>query len=129
MTTTLSKMNLNVMPPKPPYTLNIITNKLQSYNERINRINTFMPENVRNDNIKYELLAIIFECKDYHNDMEKYEPKNFDIKVQIVSLCFNVKALYEKIFDKNRDTFWLTDEETDEMKKIFRKNYKGIMNL
>jgi cobalamin-dependent methionine synthase I len=129
MTTTLSKMNLNVMPPKPPYTLNIITNKLQSYNERINRINTFMPENVRNDNIKYELLAIIFECKDYHNDMEKYEPKNFDIKVQIVSLCFNVNALYEKIFDKNRDTFWLTDEETDEMKKIFRKNYKGIMNL
>jgi len=129
MTTTLSKMNLNVMPPKPPYTLNIITNKLQSYNERINRINTFMPENVRNDNIKYELLAIIFECKDYHNDMEKYEPKNFDIKVKIVSLCFNVNALYEKIFDKNRDTFWLTDEETDEMKKIFRKNYKGIMNL
>jgi cobalamin-dependent methionine synthase I len=129
MTTTLSKMNLNVMPPKPPYTLNIITNKLQSYNERINRINTFMPENVRNDNIKYELLAIIFECKDYHNDMEKYEPKNFDIKVQIVSLCFNVNALYEKIFDKNRDTFWLTDEDTDEMKKIFRKNYKGIMNL
>ena len=124
MTTTLSKMNLNVMPPKPPYTLNIITNKLQSYNERINRINTFMPENVRNDNIKYELLAIIFECKDYHNDMEKYEPKNFDIKVQIVSLCFNVNALYEKIFDKNRDTFWLTDEETDEMKKIYRKNYK-----
>ena len=117
------------MPPKPPYTLNIITNKLQSYNERINRINTFMPENVRNDNIKYELLAIIFECKDYHNDMEKYEPKNFDIKVKIVSLCFNVNALYEKIFDKNRDTFWLTDEETDEMKKIFRKNYKGIMNL
>ena len=53
----------------------------------------------------------------------------FDIKVQIVSLCFNVNALYEKIFDKNRDTFWLTDEETDEMKKIFRKNYKGIMNL
>lgn len=129
MTTTLSKMNLNVMPPKPPYTLNIITNKLQSYNERINRINTFMAENVRNDNIKYELLAIIFECKDYHNDMEKYEPKNFDIKVQIVSLCFNVNALYEKIFDKNRDTFWLTDDETDEMKKIFRKNYKGIMNL
>jgi len=129
MTTTLSKMNLNIMPRKPPYTLNIITNKLQSYNERINRINTFMPENVRNDNIKYELLAIIFECKDYHNDMEKYEPKNFDIKVQIVSLCFNVNALYEKIFDKNRDTFWLTDEETDEMKKIFRKNYKGIMNL
>jgi cobalamin-dependent methionine synthase I len=129
MTTTLSKMNLNIMPRKPPYTLNIITNKLQSYNERINRINTFMPENVRNDNIKYELLAIIFECKDYQNDMEKYEPKNFDIKVQIVSLCFNVNALYEKIFDKNRDTFWLTDEETDEMKKIFRKNYKGIMNL
>ena len=56
MTTTLSKMNLNVMPPKPPYTLEIVNNRLENYNERINRINTFMPENVRNDNIKYELL-------------------------------------------------------------------------
>lgn len=129
MTTTLSKMNLNVMPPKPPYTLEIVNNRLENYNERINRINTFMPENVRNDNIKYELLSIIFACKDYNDDMEKYEPKNFDIKVQIVSLCFNINTLYEKIFDKHRDTFWLTEEETDEMKKIFRKNYRGVINL
>lgn len=129
MTTTLSKMNLNVMPPKPPYTLEIVNNRLENYNERINRINTFIPENVRNDNIKYELLSIIFACKDYNDDMEKYEPKNFDIKVQIVSLCFNINTLYEKIFDKHRDTFWLTEEETDEMKKIFRKNYRGVINL
>lgn len=129
MTTTLYNMNLNVMPPKPPYTLEIVTNKLQKYNDRIDRINTFMPENVRNDNIKYELLSIIFECKEYNDDMEKYEPKNFDIKVQIVSLCFNINTLYEKIFDIHRDKFWLTEEETNEMKKIFRKNYRGVINL
>lgn len=122
-------MNLNVMPPKPPYTLEIVTNKLQKYNDRIDRINTFIPENVRNDNIKYELFSIIFECKEYNDDMEKYEPKNFDIKVQIVSLCFNINTLYEKIFDIHRDKFWLTDEETNEMKKIFRKNYRGVINL
>ena len=61
--------------------------------------------------------------------MEKYEPKNFDIKVQIVSLCFNINTLYEKIFDIHRDKFWLTEEETNEMKKIFRKNYRGVINL
>jgi len=129
MTTTLYNMNLNVMPPKPPYTLEIITNKLEKYNDRINKINTFIPENVRNDNIKYELFSIIFACKDYNDDMEKYEPKNFDIKVQIVSLCFNINTLYEKIFDKHRDKFWLTDEEIHEMKKIYRKISGGVINL
>jgi hypothetical protein len=129
MTTTLYKMNLNVMPPKPAYTLDIVMLRLKYFNNRIDNLRTVKIEDLMNNNIKYELLSIINSCKDYNDDMEKYESKNFDIKFQIVSLCFNVNTLYEKIFNHIRDKMWLTDEEINEMKKIYRRKNGGIINL
>jgi len=106
-------------PPRPHYTLNIVLKRLKNFNDRLTKLNEYSSTQLENSSIKFELLSMIDSSKNYYDDMEKMESKNFDIKVKIISTCFNASNLLDRIFRTRRVDFWLSGQEVQELRSIW----------
>ena len=115
----IGKENDVPFPPRPKYTLDIVLRKIKSFNDRLSKLNEYSSSQLQNSSIKFELLSMIDSSKNYYDDMEKMESKNFEIKVKIISTCFNASNLIERIFNTQRVDFWLSNQELEELKKIW----------
>jgi len=113
------KENEIPFPPRPQYTLDIVLKKIKCFNDRLSKLNEYSSTQLQNSSIKFELFSMIDSSKNYYDDMEKMESKNFEIKVKIISTCFNASNLLDRIFKTQRVDFWLSNQELEELKKIW----------